>query len=203
MNNDHSYIYSVAQGKLKEKAVQLHHDRYLEVGFFKKDEKDPYESNALYFTVQPIDNEKVVGVTRLLFEKLEELPTMKSFQIYEIEKARLNQLDPSRYAEFSAFTKMPEHNVGLGLVKAVFQYSEQVGITHWICCVDERVYNYISRLFKFPFRTIGESQVYMGSKTIPCVLILDEILATIKEHRVPLYEYFIAPQTQYFREAIL
>jgi N-acyl-L-homoserine lactone synthetase len=201
MKNDFSYVYGVAEGKLKEDAIKLHIERYLEVGFFKKNEFDPYQNKSLYFTVNHIDSEDVVGVTRLIFDKLEDLPTIKNFQIYDIEKARIDQLDKSRYAEFSAFTKMPAHDVGLGLVKAVFQYSAKVGISHWICCVDERVFNYINRVFKFPFRIIGEPQVYMGSKTIPCVLILDEILATIKEERVPLYEYFIAQQSKYL-EAI-
>jgi N-acyl-L-homoserine lactone synthetase len=201
MKNDFSYVYRVAEGKLKEDAIKLHIERYLEVGFFKKNEFDPYQNKSLYFTVQHLDSEDVVGVTRLIFDKLEDLPTIKNFQIYDIEKARMDQLNKSRYAEFSAFTKMPAHDVGLGLVKAVFHYSAKVGITHWICCVDERVFNYINRVFKFPFRTIGEPQVYMGSKTIPCVLILDEILATIKEERVPLYEYFIAQQTNH-QEAI-
>ncbi|BBI35812.1 N-acyl amino acid synthase FeeM domain-containing protein [Cohnella abietis] len=197
MKNDSAYVYSVARGKLREKAVKLHFERYLEVGFFDKGESDPYEADSVYFTAQTIQSEDAVGVTRLIFDKLDDLPTLKNFNIYDLEKARLLQLEPSRYAELSAFTKLPAHDVALGLIKTVFQYSEQVGITHWICCVDERVYNYMNRVFKFPFRTIGEAKVYLGSKSIPCVLILDEILATIKEERVPLYEYFVERQTRY------
>jgi hypothetical protein len=197
MKDDSSYVYSIARGQLREKAIKLHMERYLEVGFIKKDETDPYQNGAVYFTAESIETEEAVGVTRLIFEKLDELPTLTNFSIYDLEKARLDQLESHRYAEFSAFTKQPAHNVALGLVKTVFQYSEQVGISHWICCVDERVFNYMNRVFKYPFHIIGEPKVYMGSKSIPCVMILDEILATIKEARVPLYEYFVERQTRY------
>ncbi len=202
MGNGMDYVYSVAQGKLKEKAIQLHFQRYLEVGFFKKGETDPYETSSLYFTVQPDDSKEVVGVTRLIFNKLEDLPTIKNFNIYDIEKARIDQLDKSRYAELSAFTKMPAHDVGLGLIRIALQYSLEIGMSLWVCCVDERVYNYMNRIFKDPFRIIGEPQVYLGSMTIPCVMNLEEILINLKSVRLPMYEYLMAPQNRYL-EAIL
>jgi len=197
MKNDLAYVFNVAKGRLREQAIKLHVERYLEVGFFNKDEEDPYQTDAVYFTAQSHHAEDVVGVTRLIFDRLEQLPTFKNFKIYDLEKARLLQLESIRYAELSAFTKLPAHDVALGLIKTVFQYSEQIGITHWICCVDERVYNYMNRVFKFPFRMIGEPRIYLGSKSIPCVLILEDILATIKVERVPLYEYFVERQTRY------
>ncbi|WP_256758859.1 hypothetical protein [Cohnella sp. WQ 127256] len=198
MKNDLAYVYSIARGKMREMAVNLHVERYLEVGFFHKNEVDPYQDDAVYFTAaHAFHSEEVVGVTRLIFGKLDQLPTLKNFNIYDLEKMRLQQLESFRYAELSAFTKLPAHDVALGLIKTVFQYSEQVGITHWICCVDERVYNYMNRVFKFPFRTIGESKVYLGSKSIPCVLNLEEILSTIKEARFPLYEYFVERESRY------
>jgi len=188
MNNQIRYRYSLAQGPLREKAIRLHHQRYEEVGFFKKNETDPYEQASTYFAAL-IENE-VVGVTRLIFDKLEELPTMKNFKIYDIERAKLNQLDRRRFAEISAFTKMPAHDVSAGLIKTVLQYSLDIGLTHWICCIDERVYNYMYRMVKFPFKEIGVRQVYLGSVTIPCVLNLSEFLANLKVHRPSLFQYF-------------
>jgi N-acyl-L-homoserine lactone synthetase len=198
-----SYHYRIARGKLRENAVRLHHERYQEVGFFRNNEEDPYESSSLYFAVSPEKSDEVVGVSRLIFNRLEELPTVKNFRIYDIEKAKIDQLDRSRYAELSAFTKMPQHDVGLGLIKAIFHYSEANGITHWICCVDERVYNYMNRVFKFPFRVIGEAKVYLGSTTIPCVLNLQEILDSIAVKRPSLFEYFVTPQHQFLEVTTL
>jgi hypothetical protein len=202
MNNDLGYVFNVARGKLREEAILLHVQRYLEVGFFKKGEEDPYQSDSVYFVSQALMEKEVVGVTRLIFGKLDHLPTFQHFNIYDIEKARLDQLDRIRYAELSAFTKLPKHDVSLGLIKTAFHYSEQIGITHWICCVDERVYNYMNRVFKFPFRVIGESKVYLGSRTIPCVLNLSEILSTIQNERPALYHYFVDPQPSYAEAAV-
>ncbi|HEY0828413.1 MAG TPA: hypothetical protein VGE40_09985 [Bacilli bacterium] len=189
MSQENVYHFSLATGRLKEQAIQLHHERYVEVGFFEKNETDPYQNFSTYFTSQTGDDSKVVGVIRLISKKLDELPTIQNFTIYDIEKARLHQLDKTRYAEISAFTKMPQHDVGLGLIKTALQYSLDCGISHWICCIDERAYNYMHRMFKFPFKTVGVTQVYLGSISIPCTLNLKECLDTLQETRPQLYDY--------------
>ncbi|MFD0715449.1 hypothetical protein [Paenibacillus sp. GCM10027626] len=187
--SDHGhYVFSIAQGQLREKAIQLHHHRYEEIGFFKKDEVDPYEPFSIYFAVQSQD-QTVVGVTRLINSRLDDLPTMKHFQIYDIERVKLTAYDRSRCAEISAFTKMPAHDVGMGLIRTALQHSLDKGITHWVCCIDERVYKYMHRMFKFPFKVIGEKQVYLGSLTVPCALQLSECLENLKKYRHSLYDF--------------
>ncbi|TCZ72858.1 hypothetical protein E0485_22095 [Paenibacillus albiflavus] len=190
MSEAESYQFDIAQGLFREKAIRLHHQRYEEVGFFASEEADPYEKLSKYFMAQTSD-QNVVGVTRLINTQLEDLPTIKNFHIYDINKAKLNQIEPNRIAEISAFTKMPAHDVGMGLIKTVLQYSLQAGLTHWICCIDERVYNYMHRMFKFPFQVIGEPKVYLGSSTVPCILNLKECLSNLKERRSKLHEYFM------------
>lgn len=185
------YYFGRAEGSLCNEAIALHHQRYQEVGFFKQNMEDPYIENSTYFIVQTPDRSKVVGVTRLIFMPWEDLPTMKHFDIFEIEKLKLAGIETNKYAEISAFTKMPKHDVGLGLIKTVLNYSLNNDLTHWVCCIDERVYRYMHRIFKFPFTVIGEPNVYLGSKTIPCVLNLSECLANLKEKRRPLYDYFM------------
>lgn len=191
MEVEETYYFGNVEGKLRDKAIALHHQRYQEVGFFKQNEEDPYIDHSTYFVVQTEDAKEVVGVTRLIFMPMEELPTIKNFSISLAEKERLLQLEESKYAEFSAFTKMPKHDVGLGLIKTVLNYSLNNDVTHWICCIDERVYKYMHRIFKFPFEVIGESNVYLGSKTIPCALDLSVCLATLKEKRSTLYDYLM------------
>lgn len=192
MNEQRSnYYYAVAQGDLREHAIKLHHQRYEEVGFFRKDEVDHYEQISTYFSAQA-DDGTVVGVTRLIYAGLDELPTIKHFQIYDLELEKLNQLDRTRFAEVSAFTKMPQHEVGAGLIRAILQFSLASGLTHWICCIDERVYKYMQRMIKFPLKVIGAPQVYLGSVTIPCALQLSEFLVNLQQHRPTLYDYFLA-----------
>lgn len=191
MKSENNYSYSLAKGNLREEAIRLHHQRYMEVGFFSQNEMDPYEGVSEYFVAQTEDLDSVVGVTRLIFDKIDELPTITNFKIYDIERARLNQLTKGQFAEFSAFTKMQNHDVGMGLIKSVLEYSSNQNMTHWVCCLDQRVYNYIHRMFKFPFRVVGESKVYLGSTTIPCSLNLSECLSTLKELRPALYDYLV------------
>lgn len=188
------YFFGKADEALSKEAISLHHQRYKEVGFFKQDENDPYIDNSTYFVVQSADLKEVVGVTRLIFMSLDDLPTMKHFNIFDIEKIKLAGLEKNKYAEISAFTKMPKHDVGLGLMRTVLSYSLNNGLTHWVCCIDERVYRYMQRIFKFPFEVIGEPNVYLGSKTIPCVMNLSECLITLKEKRPTLYDYFVGSE---------
>ncbi len=186
------YSFRTASDALREKAIALHHQRYCEVGYFEINEQDKYQNDSVYFIAQIPELQKIVGVIRLIFKGLDELPTIKHFEIYDIEKARLSQLESYQYGEISAFTKLCEHDVGLGLIRTVLQYSLKQGITHWVCCIDERVYKYMHRMFKFPFKTIGISKVYLGSVSIPCVLDLSECLDTLFETRRQLYQYLVS-----------
>jgi N-acyl-L-homoserine lactone synthetase len=195
MKNENIYYYSIAKGELREKAIDLHHKRYQELGFYTRNQIDPYEQLSEYFIAHSSQNNEVVGVSRLIHTKMNDLPTIQNFNIYDLEKIRLQQLDKSCYAEISAFTKMQNHDVGMGLIKLIFQHSFYQGLTHLVCCVDERVYNYLHRMFKFPFKVIGEAKVYLGSNTIPCVLDLSDGLATVKERRPQLYEYLLDYET--------
>ncbi|UJF34623.1 N-acyl amino acid synthase FeeM domain-containing protein [Paenibacillus hexagrammi] len=183
------YRFYEAAGPMRERAICLHHLRYREVGFFKEDEEDPYEVDSIYFVAEAAKESKIVGVTRLILTQLDELPTMKYFSLFDLEKAKLKNLDRLRYAEISAFTKLPEHDVGMGLIRTVLQYSKVTGVTHWICCIDERVYKYMHRMFKFPFKVVGAPKIYLGSTSIPCVLNLAECLATLETHRPMLHQY--------------
>ncbi|GIQ67746.1 hypothetical protein DUZ99_11775 [Xylanibacillus composti] len=200
MNQDSPYVYAVAEGDIRSQAVNLHHQRYQEVGFFKPDEYDPYEQQSVYFVAQMKERGEVVGVTRLILDSLDRLPTMRSFTIFDLERARLSMPDMYRVAEISAFTKLQQHDVGLGLIKAIFKYSLIHGISNWICCIDERVYTYMKRVFKFPFQIIGEPRVYLGSKSIPCSFHIAECQAALQRLRPELYAYFIDFENQSLRE---
>lgn len=189
MFTENGYYFGQAGEMEKKEAVELHHKRYEEVGFFRKNEADPYEKKSTYFVARKADG-AVTGVTRLIFDKLDQLPTFQHFDIFDLDRARMSQLKPGMFAEVSAFTKQPQHDVGVGLLKAIYQYSLKKNVTHWVCCMDERVYNYMQRMFFASFRVIGESKVYLGSRTIPCVMNLPESAVHVQGRRKQLYDYF-------------
>jgi len=189
MQTVEKYQYGLATSTLREEAIQLHRERYNEVGFLHKHEEDPYESDSLYFVVQDHEHHHIVGVTRLIFKPMLLLPTLEHFTIYDIELKKLQKLDQNSFAEISAFTKMPQHEVGLDIIRTVFQYSIQNGITHWICCIDERVYKYLNRVFGPVFKLIGEPKVYLGSVTIPCILDIPAGTPIFKNTKPKLYDF--------------
>lgn len=191
--SDNLYSYHVATDELRERAIELHYQRYLEVGFFTEEEEDPFQKDSVYFAAIFKEENKVVGVNRLIFKPMNELPTLKEFSIYDIERRKLKHLEPFRYAEMSALTKVPQHDCTLGMLRTTIQYSYERGITHWFCSLDERVYRYMIRMFNFPFQKIGEPKIYLGSNTIPCILDLKEARMVVKETRLKLYEYFFTP----------
>lgn len=202
MIDEEGYYFKLAEGSLFKEAMALHYQRYQEVGFIKGNEDDPYVDSSKYFVVQTADTQEVVGVTRLIFNSLEELPTIRYFDIFEEQMNKLALLDSGKYAEVSAFTKMPKHDVGLGLIRTIFNYSMETELSHWVCCVDERVYRYLNRIFKFPFEVIGEPTVYLGSKSIPCMLDLSECLMALKEKRKPLYDYLMESENNTIGEEV-
>src|SRR5438874_427352 len=108
MEHIYYYHFGIAVNNIREEAILLHRMRYLEVGFFKEGEKDPYEKDSLYFVGQETGLNQVVGVSRLIFKPLEQLPTIRNFDIYDIDLARLMKLGDHCYAEMSAFTKLPK-----------------------------------------------------------------------------------------------
>ena len=191
MKTIEKYHFGQAVKNLRQEAIQLHRARYSEVGFLQENEDDPYEADSLYFVAKDQEIDKIVGVTRLICKPLIELPTMANFTIYDLELKKLKHLKKSCYAEMSAFTKMPQHEVGMDLIRIVFQYSLQNDISHWICCIDERVYNYLNRVFGPVFKLIGEPKVYLGSVSIPCVIDINAGVLVFKESKPKLYEFIV------------
>lgn len=196
MKTVEKYHFGQAVKSLRQEAIQLHRARYSEVGFLHKNEFDPYEADSLYFVAKDQEIDKIVGVTRLICKPLMELPTMENFTIYDLELKKLKNLKKSCYAEMSAFTKMPQHEVGMDLIRIVFQYSLQNDVSHWICCIDERVYNYLNRVFGPVFKLIGEPKVYLGSVSIPCVIDIKAGVLIFKETKPKLYDFIVNYENQ-------
>lgn len=187
------YTYHVARNELREQAIEFHLQRYMEVGFLKSGEKDTYQEDSIYFAAVYKEENKVVGVNRLILKPMDHLPTLKEFTIYELEREKLKQLEMYPYAEMSALTKAPNHDCTLGMLRMTLQYSLNNEIYYWFCSLDHRVHKYMKRMFNFPFIQIGKPKVYLGSNTIPCILDLKETAEVLKETRIKLHEYLYSP----------
>ena len=89
----------------------------------------------------------------------------------------------------SAFTKLPKHEVGLHLIRTTLRYSYQNGITHWVACIDERVYRYLNRVFGSIFKGIGIPKEYLGSISVPCIVDIPLAMEQIKIQRPRLFRF--------------
>jgi hypothetical protein len=155
---------------LRREAIRLHRQRYEEIGFMPEDFQDAYEPDALYFGAWHRGSNQIVGVCRLVFGELWSLSTVSCFELFEKDRQALALLAPGTYAEFGAFTKLPGHDVAGGLLSAAVQYVSDAGLTHVLCCVDERVKRHMQQRFGLPYRVIGATRPFHGSTKVPCVL---------------------------------
>lgn len=114
MEMTNQYHFGPASNKAREEAIALHRMRYEELGFFKNGEEDPYEKDSLYFVGQETTFNQVVGVTRLIFKPMDQLPTIKSFEIYDIDYTKLLKLENHRYVPLQNCQSMKSEFILLG-----------------------------------------------------------------------------------------
>lgn len=183
-----AYTYGVARDQeTKTQAVELHRRRYAELGYLNDQSFDPYEEKSVYFAAVDKESQNVVGVNRLVFDELDELPTLKHFDISHDLRRRFRQLPSGSYAEMGAFTKDRGHSVTLGILKSAFRNSLNSGVRYWFCCLDSRVYRLLEKLLGVTFDVIGATKYYQGPETIPCYIDLVAIAESLHGH---VNEYF-------------
>jgi hypothetical protein len=172
-----SYRFSQAEGELRRKAIALHRQRYMQVGFMPEDFQDPYEKDAIYFVAEHAEHQQVVGVCRLVLQELRTLPTYAHFELFEHERWALEQLKPGTYTELGALTKLPNHpEVVPGLLMLAFSHAAAQGMSHVLCCIDQRLFQSVRLHLGIRFQVIGKEQLFYGSLKIPCVVNIADTL---------------------------
>jgi hypothetical protein len=176
MTGNALYRFSQAHGLARKEAIHFHRQRYQAIGFMPEGFQDPYEPDALYFGAWHRWSNQIVGVCRLIFQELWKLSTLSSFELFEQDRQALARLAPGTYTEFGAFTKLPEHDVAAGLLSVAIQYTADAGLTHVLCCVDQRVMKHMQQRFGLPYRVIGIPRAFHGSIKVPSVLSVTELV---------------------------
>jgi N-acyl-L-homoserine lactone synthetase len=196
-----SYRFSQAEGELRRQAIALHRQRYMEVGFMPNDFQDPYEKNSLYFVAQEEETQQVVGVCRLVLQELRTLPTYAHFELFEHERRNLEQLKSGTYTELGAVTKLPGHpEVTPGLIAIALAHASDRGMSHLLCCIDQRFFQSARRYMGVPFQIIGKDQLFYGSLKIPCVVNISNTLEQLKARKPRAFEQALrrsAPENMY------
>ncbi|WNG43589.1 hypothetical protein F0U60_05330 [Archangium minus] len=148
------------------------------------DFQDPYEKDSIYFVAQHALNQQVVGVCRLVLQELRTLPTYNHFELFEHERRALERWKPGTYCEMGALAKLPNHsNVTPGLVAVAMTRASAMGMTHVLCCSDQRLFQSTQQHLGIPYQVIGRSRLFYGSVKIPCIVNISETLRQLERRR--------------------
>lgn len=159
-------------------------------------EQDEYDDMQSMTFVALDDIGNCVGTSRLIFPGAISLPIETHFTLYPKEFIEAIYGTLRHYVEVSRFI-VPEnqflkrHEITLMLCRAMIHMSIKMRVSHMLMSADYRFFRLL-RILGFQLAEIGEPTFYMGSKTIPGILPLENLLPVLKERKPDLYEYLLA-----------
>ncbi len=155
-----------------------------------QDEYDPGQSIA-FLAKDMLDN--CIGTSRLILQGRLPFPIEDHFDIYPKKYIEKMYGKLEHCVEVSRFI-VPEnlllnnHEITLMLCKSMIKKSFSMGVTHAFLSVDYRFYRLL-KILGFQLDEIGEAAFYMGSRTVPAILPLENMLPVLKNKKPSLYEY--------------
>ena len=158
-----------------------------------KEEQDEYDpgQSIIFLATDFMGN--CVGTSRLILEGMLSFPIEKYFRVYPREFIEAVHGKLRHCVEVSRFI-VPEsrhiknHEITLMLCRSMIKRSIRMGVTHAFLSADHRFFRLL-KMMGFQIVGIGEPKFYMGSKTVPGILPLENLLTEIKYKKPSLYEY--------------
>lgn len=143
------------------------------------EEKDEYDEEQSMIFVAVDDENNIIGTSRLIFEGNIKLPIEKNFKLYPWNFIETLSGRIVKSAEISRFIvpyhpTIKNHVITLMLCKAMFKMSIANRLSHILISADHRFYRLI-KILGFNFIEIGEPGFYMGSKTVPAILPMNNL----------------------------
>jgi N-acyl-L-homoserine lactone synthetase len=160
------------------------------------EEQDEYdaEQSMAFLALDCIGN--CVGTSRLIMPGKIPLPIENHFDLLrkELLEAIYGKMD--RCVEVSRFAVpdhpfLKNHEITLKLCRAMIMTSIKMGVSHMLMSIDHRFFRLL-KMLGFTLSEIGEPKFYMGSRTIPGILPLINILPDLRKNKLSLYEYLTA-----------
>ena len=132
-------------------------------------ESDEYDKNSIHFGAFD-DNNILVGSVRLIIpDKGMAIPIEKAFEL--APKYDQKRLEVSRLV-------IPKdrrgYNLVMGLIRTIYTWAIENGITHAYIISEKNLLNYIERK-GYPFTPISEGKDYFGGYTIPACLVVSDV----------------------------
>lgn len=160
------------------------------------EEQDEYdtEQSIAFLALDFIGN--CAGTSRLIMPGDISFPIENHFEIMkkDLLEAIYGKMDYC--VEVSRFAVpdhpfLKNHEITLKLCRAMIMTSIKMGVTHMLMSIDHRFFRLL-KMLGFKLSEIGEPKFYMGSKTIPGILPLINILPNLRKSKPSLYEYLTA-----------
>ena len=161
-----------------------------------KEEQDEYDpgQSIIFLAKDMLDN--CIGTARLILQGMLPFPIENHFDIYPKEYIEQIYGKLEHCVEVSRFI-VPEnlflknHEITLMLCKSMINMSFRMGVTHAFLSVDYRFFRLL-KILGFQLDEIGEPAFYLGSRTVPAILPLENMLPVLKIKKPSLYEYLTA-----------
>lgn len=158
-----------------------------------REEQDEYDHAQSMTFVALDDQENCVGTSRLIFPGEIRLPIEKYFKLYPKKFIETLYGNLRHYAEVSRFIvpdnkSVKRHEITLMLCRAMIHAGMNMRVSHMLMSADHRFFR-LMKMIGFHLMEIGEPEFYMGSKTIPGILPMENLYPVLKEKKPALYEY--------------
>ncbi len=164
------------------------------------EERDEYDINQSMSFLALDTSGNAIGTARLILPGIMPLPIEKHFELYprELIEAIYGKMEYT--VEASRFI-VPEnhifknHEITIMLYKELIKMCMTMSVTHILASVDYRFFR-LQKILGFQFTDVGKPQLYMGSKTIPCILSVKKLPEILLEKNPRLYDYIMSRDGQ-------
>jgi N-acyl-L-homoserine lactone synthetase len=157
------------------------------------EEQDEYDAkqSIAFLALDFIGN--CAGTSRLILPGKIALPIENHFEILRKDLLEASYGKMDYCVEVSRFAVpdhpfLKNHEITLKLCRAMIMTSIKMGVTHMLMSIDYRFFRLL-KMLGFCLTEIGKPKFYMGSKTIPGVLPLTNLLPVLRNKKPSLYRY--------------
>ncbi len=150
-------------------------------------ERDEFDEKAIHIAAYNRKGE-IVGAVRLIKNSELGFPTEKEFHL----EKRMSKVPHDKMAEISRFltdSKERGNMLMLELSKALYLYSRDHGIEHWIGCAESWFINKLNFFFG-PIDMMGEPQFSFNAMNYPFTLSVAATEKNVQEKSKAMFKYF-------------
>ncbi len=165
-------------------------------GYVNQEEQDEYDKNQSLIFLALDESGNCLGTSRLILPGEIALPIEANFDLYPREFIEAIHGKLTYCMEVSRFV-VPQnlhyknHEITLMLCREMIRTCITMGVSHTFMSIDVRFYRLL-KMIGLRLAEIGETKLYMGSKTTPGILAFQSLLPNLKVNKPSLYDFLAA-----------